>query len=128
MFASSVLFAQPDAAAAQPDSAAGPGYRLVESGPVGVTAKLLPRKTTKPLTVGDRFKVEVTVRQHRDQQASDPVLEDQDRFAVTGHSSVITYDGDTVVTTHALELAAFATGDIHLPGFLVVFPHAGEAL
>lgn len=128
VFASSVLLAQPDSAAAAPDSAAGPGYRLVESGPVGVTAKLLPRKTTKPLTVGDRFRVEVTVRQHRDQQVSDPVLEDQDRFVVTDHQSVINYDGDTLVTTHTLELAAFATGDIALPGFLVVFPSGNEAL
>lgn len=110
------------------DSAATPAYRLVESGPVSITATLLPRSTAKPLTVGDRFKAEVTVRRHRDQQASDPLLDDQDRFAVTDHNSVITYDGDTIIDTHTLELAAFATGDIALPGFLVVFPHEGELL
>ncbi len=110
------------------DSTSRPAYRLVEGGPVGITAALLPRKTAKPLTVGDRFKAEVVVRRHRDQQASDPLLDDQDRFAVTDHNSVITYDGDTIVDTHTLELAAFATGDIALPGFLVVFPHDGELL
>ena len=44
------------------DTAVAPPYTVVEEGAVSVNAELKPRRTTKPLTVGDRFDVEVTVR------------------------------------------------------------------
>ncbi|HDQ98974.1 MAG TPA: hypothetical protein ENN51_01615 [candidate division WOR-3 bacterium] len=91
------------------------------AGPVRLEAQLLPRKTTKPLTVGDRFKVELTVRRHRDQRLSPPVLDDE-RFLVLDAGTVSRYEGDTIVDVHTLEVAAFATGDLHLPGFTVSFP------
>ncbi|MFO7675707.1 MAG: hypothetical protein R6X12_05290 [bacterium] len=100
---------------------ARPAFRFVEDGPVRVTARLLPRRTTKPLTVGDRFKVELAVRRHRDQRLSPPVLDDE-RFVVVDGRTVTNYDGDTIVDRHELELAAFAAGELHLPGFIVTFP------
>lgn len=93
--------------------------------PVRLEAQLLPRKTTKPLTVGDRFKVEVTVRRHRDQRLSPPVFDDE-RFAVLDAGTVTRYEGDTIVDVHTLEMAAFATGDLHLPGFAVTYPDGEE--
>ena len=120
--------AQPDTTTAAPDSGPKPAYRLVEEGPVSVAAELEPRRTSKPLTVGDRFKMNVTVRYHRDQQVSDPVPADPETFAVTDVESKLSYDGDTVVADYALEMAAFSAGELKMPGFLVLFPYEGEVL
>jgi hypothetical protein len=120
-----VLLAGPAGAADSlptPDStAAQPAYRLVTDGSVAVSARLVPRRTTRPLTVGDRFKVELEVRRHRDQRVSEPMLEDE-RFVVLDHESVTRYEGDTIVDTHTLEMAAFAPGEIAIPGFVVAWP------
>lgn len=113
--------------AASPADTARPGPRFVEDGPVRLTAKLLPRRTTKPLAVGDRFKVELAVRRHRDQRLSPPLFEDE-RFSIVDAKTVTRYDGDTIVDTHTLEIAAFATGDLRLPGFVVQFPVGAEVL
>ncbi|MFO7637992.1 MAG: hypothetical protein R6X14_01610 [bacterium] len=99
-------------------------FASASAAPVRLEAQFLPRRTTKPLTVGDRFKVELTVRRHRDQRLSPPVLDDE-RFVVLDAGTVTHYEGDTIVDVHTLELAAFATGDLHLPGFTVTYP-AGE--
>ena len=105
-----------------PDSTAvRPAYRLAADGSVVVSARLVPRRTTRPLTVGDRFKVELEVRRHRDRQVSEPVLEDE-RFVVLDHESVTRYEGDTIVDIHTLEMAAFAPGRVSIPGFVVVWP------
>ena len=103
-----------------------PGVSVVfASVPVRVAAKLLPAGTRKPLTVGDRFDVELEVRRHRNQPVSPPALDDN-RFLVLDASSVTRYEGDTIVDVHTLTLAAFATGELYLPGFMVAYPEGDE--
>ncbi len=119
--------AQADSVRAEPDSVA-PGYRIVEHGPVSVAAKLKPQRTTKPLTVGDRFRLELTVKRHRGQKVSEPFVEELGRFLVLDRNTVTRYQGDTIIDVHELEMAAFATGEIAVPGFLVTWPEQGEVL
>lgn len=107
---------------------AKPAYRIVDSGPVAVTAKLKPRRTTKPLTVGDRFKLELTVRRHRNLKASQPFADSLGAFLVLDDKPVTKYRGDTVIDVHELEIAAFAAGELTLPRFLVSYPDSGEVL
>ncbi len=96
--------------------------------PVSVTAKLLPRKGVKELTVGDRFQVELVVRRHRDLTVYEPFPESAGPFVILEHESVTRYEGDTVVDTHTLEMAAFATGELELPRFVVTWPHGDSVL
>ena len=48
-----------------------PAYRIVSGGPVAVSARLLPRPK-RDLTVGDRFKLELTVKHHRNTKVGEP--------------------------------------------------------
>jgi hypothetical protein len=124
------LAVPPDSAAADsitPDPAK-PEFRIVESGPVRISAKLLPRRAGKPLTVGDRFKLELSVSRHRNQQVSEPFPDTLGSFLVIDRSTTTKYKGDTIVDTHRLEMAAFAPGELALPRFVVAWPAEGTML
>jgi hypothetical protein len=103
-----------------------PQYRIVTGGPVSVTAKLKSR--ADKLTVGDQFSVELVVKRLRDVQASQPFAARMEPFAIVDRKSVTRYKGDTIVDTHTLKIAAFATGELKLPPFLVAYPSNGEVL
>lgn len=116
--------------AATPDTFArdtAPAYRIVSGGPVAVSAKLLSRPK-RDLTVGDRFKVELVVRHHRDTKAGEPFAPSLDPFMILDRKSVTRYVGDTIVDVHTLEMAAFATGEPKIPPFIVPYPADGEVL
>ncbi len=124
----SAIAAPPDSLAADSlvrDTTTRPQYRVVESGPVAVSAKLAPRRGNKPLTVGDRFRLDLTVRRHRNQQVSEPFPDTLGSFLIIDRSTTTKYRGDTIVDTHRLEMAAFAPGELALPRFLVAFPAEG---
>ena len=118
------------AIAAAPDSLAAdtamPAFRIVAQGPVTVTAQLKPRRTAKPLTVGDRFKLELTVAHHRELNATGPFPDSLGSFLVLDDKPVTRYKGDTVIEVHELEMAAFAPGELALPRFFVTFQDSGE--
>ena len=124
----------PDSTAA-PDTTAldtvphdtAPAYRIVSGGPVSVSAKLLPR-AKRDLTVGDRFKVELVVRHHRDTQVGEPFSPTLEPFMVLDKKSVTRYAGDTIVDVHTLTMAAFATGEPMVPPFIVPYPAEDEVL
>jgi hypothetical protein len=103
-----------------------PQYRIVAAGPVSVTAKL--KSHADKLTIGDQFKVELVVRRLRDVQVSQPFAQQVEPFAIADRKSVTRYKGDTIVDTHTLKMAAFATGELKLPPFLVAYPSNGEVL
>jgi len=111
------LAAGPPDSSAVPDSSA-PALRIVRDGPVRVEARLQPRRTARPLTVGDRFEVEVKVSHPRNVKVSPPFQEQAGDFVVTGQKTVTRLQGDTAVDVHSLTLAAFAVGDIKVPPFL----------
>jgi len=119
-----VLAAQPDSSAV-PDSTSGAGLRIVADGPVRVAARLRARRSSRPLTVGDRFGVEVTVSRPRNVRVSPPFLEQPGDFVVTGQKAKTRYQGDTVVEVHELTLAAFAVGTVKVPPFLAAYPDVG---
>jgi len=123
-------------AAAQPaarDSAAAdtvphdtaPAYHIVSGGPVSVSARLLPRPK-RDLTVGDRFKLELVVKHHRDTKVGEPFSPSLDPFMILDRKSVTRYAGDTIVDVHTLTMAAFATGEPKIPPFIVPYPAEGE--
>jgi len=119
--------AAPDSAAA-PDTVArdtAPAYRIVSGGPVSVSAKLLPR-TKRELTVGDRFKVELVVKHHRDTKVGEAFAPSLDPFMILDKKSVTRYAGDTIVDVHTLTMAALATGEPKIPPFIVPYPAEGE--
>jgi hypothetical protein len=105
-----------------------PAFRIVEGGPVSVEAKLGPRRSGRPLTVGDRFSVELTVKHHRDMKVSPPFNQDPGPFAIVDKKTVTRYAGDTIVDRHTLTMAAFATGEPGVPPFIVAYPLQGEVL
>jgi hypothetical protein len=116
-----------------PDSAAAdtvprdtaPAYRIVSGGPVSVSARLLPR-AKRDLTVGDRFKLELMVRHHRDTKVGEPFSPSLDPFMIIDKKSVTSYAGDTIIDVHTLTMAAFATGEPRIPPFIVPYPAEGE--
>ncbi len=121
--------------AVRPDTAAQdtvprdtvPSYRIVTGGPVSVSAKLLPLPR-RGLTVGDRFKLELTVRHHRNTRVGEPFVSSPDPFMILDRKSVTRYVGDTIVDVHTLTMAAFATGEPKIPPFIVPYPEEGEVL
>jgi hypothetical protein len=117
----------PDSAAAPDTTAPKPQVRIIAGGPVSVSAKLLPRRGNK-LTVGDQFYLELTVKHHRNTRSSEPFLTQMDPFMVLDRKSVTRYAGDTIVDVHKLKMAAFATGDLKIPPFIVTWPQDGEVL
>jgi hypothetical protein len=133
------LLASALAAPPAPDSTATPGtvardtvssdtaptYHIVSGGPVSVSAKLLPRPK-RDLTVGDRFKVELTVKHHRNTKVGEPFSPSLDPFMILDRKSVTHYAGDTIVDVHTLTLAAFATGELKIPPFIIPYPAEGE--
>jgi len=119
------VLAQPAADSVPADGAGA--LRIVEQGPVSVSAKLKPRRSTKPLTVGDRFRLELEVKRHRSTRAAEPFADSLGPFLILDTKTVTRYKGDTIVDLHELELAAFAPGELALPRFLVSFPDSGEA-
>jgi hypothetical protein len=129
LLAFDLLAAQP----AAPDSAASdttardtaPAYRIVSGGPVSVSAKLLPRPK-RDLTVGDRFKLELVVKHHRDSKVGEPFAPSLDPFMILDRKSITRYAGDTIVGVHTLTMAAFATGEPKIPPFIVPYPAEGE--
>jgi len=120
--------------AAVPDSLARdstpaqPQLRIVSGGPVSVTAKLKPRKTSRPLTVGDQFELELVVRHHRNTKSSEPFIPNPGPFAAIDKKMVTRYAGDTIVDLHTIKMAAFATGELKLPPFVVAYPGDSEVL
>jgi hypothetical protein len=133
---SGLLAAQsaPDSTAA-PDTSAQdtvardttPAYRIVSGGPVSVSMKLLPRPK-RDLTVGDRFKVEMVVKHHRNTKVGEPFSPSLDPFMILDRKSVTRYAGDTIVDVHTLTMAAFATGEPRIPPFIVPYPAEGEVV
>ncbi len=130
------ILAQPaPASGAVPDTTARgiaasdttPTYRIVAGGPVSVSAKLLSRPK-RDLTVGDRFKLELTVRHHRNAKVGEPFAPSLDPFVILDRKSVTRYVGDTLVDVHTLTMAAFATGEPRIPPFIVPYPGEGEVL
>ena len=123
------------ALAAPPDSAAAdtvphdtvPTYHIVSGGPVSVSAKLLPR-SKRDLTVGDRFKLELTVRHHRNVKVGEPFAPSLEPFMILDRKSVTRYAGDTIVDVQTLTMAAFATGEPKIPPFIVPYPAEGEVV
>jgi len=121
------------AATPAPDSAAAdtvprdatPAYRIVSGGPVSVSAKLLPRPK-RDLTVGDRFKLELVVKHHRGVKVAEPFTPSLDPFMILDRKSVTRYAGDTIVDVHTLTMAAFATGELKIPPFIVPYPAEGK--
>ncbi len=121
------------AAQSAPDSAAAdsvprdtaPAYHIVSGGPVSVSARLLPRPK-RDLTVGDRFKLELVVRHHRNTKVGEPFAPSLDPFMILDKKSVTRYAGDTIVDVHTLTMAAFATGEPKIPPFIVPYPAEGE--
>ncbi len=127
-----VAVAQPATSdtAAAPDTTARdttPAYRIVSGGPVSVSAKLLSRPK-RDLTVGDRFKVELTVRHHRNTRVGEPFAPSLDPFMIVDRKSVTRYAGDTIVDVHILEMVAFATGERKVPPFIVPYPAEDDVL
>ncbi len=124
----------PDSAAS-PDTTArdtvardtAPAYHIVSGGPVSVSARLLPRPK-RDLTVGDRFRLELTVRHYRNTKVGEPFAPSLDPFMVIDRKSVTRYAGDTIVDVHTLTMAAFATGEVKIPPFIVPYPGEGEVL
>jgi hypothetical protein len=104
-----------------------PAYRIVAGGPVSVSARLLSR-SKRDLTVGDRFKLELTVRHHRNAKVGEPFTPSLDPFMVLDRKSVTRYAGDTIVDIHTLTMAAFATGEVKIPPFIVSYPGDSEVL
>ncbi len=122
------------AQSAAPESSAAPdtvardtaaAYRIVSGGPVSVSAKLLPRPK-RDLTVGDRFKLELVVKHHRNTKVGEPFSPSLDPFMILDRKSVTRYAGDTIVDVHTLTMAAFATGEPKIPSFIVPYPAEGE--
>jgi hypothetical protein len=135
LLAFGLLPAAPVDSAARPDSAVSdtvqrdtaPAYHIVTGGPVSVTAKLLPLPK-RDLTVGDRFKLELTVRHHRNVKVGEPFVPNLDPFMILDRKSVTRYAGDTIVDVHTLTMAAFATGELKIPPFIVPYPGESEVL
>jgi hypothetical protein len=105
----------------------------VTDGSVTVTGRLLPRRSRKSLTVGDRFEAEYTVRHHRDTRVSPLVTQSAGDFVVTDQRLTTRYHGDTILDVYRLELAGFATsppGDSgpgpKVPPFLVTWATGSE--
>lgn len=119
LLAAALAAGQPDSSAAQ-DSGA-PALRILNDGPVRVQAKLAGRRSARPLTVGDRFEVEVRVSHPRSLKVSPPFLEQPGDFVVLGQRAATRYQGDTAIEVYRLTLAAFAAGDIKVPPFLAVY-------
>ena len=128
-----LLLAAVAAAQPAPDSAAAdtvphdtaPTYHIVSGGPVSVSAKLLPRPK-RDLTVGDRFKLELTVKHYRNTKVGEPFSPSLAPFMFLDRKSVTRYAGDTIVDVHTLTMAAFATGEPKIPPFIVTYPAEGE--
>lgn len=108
------------------DTVAEFAYRLVERGPVSVSVRIMPSRSRKALTVGDRFRLELTVKRHRGLKISGPFAESLGAFLLLGSKQRIRYAGDTVVDVQDLEVAAFAPGKLMLPRFVVTFEDSGE--
>ncbi len=104
------------------DTVARP-YRIVEGGPVRVMVKV-QEKRGKPLTIGDRLKLELAVSYPRSLTVSPPFVEKADEFTVTEQKHQIRYRGDTVVDIYNLTLALWRTGEKKLPPFLVTYQDA----
>jgi len=102
-----------------------PAYHIVSGGPVSVSARLLPRPK-RDLTVGDRFRLELTVKHHRNTKVGEPFTPSLDPFMILDKKSVTRYAGDTIVDVHTLTMAAFATGEPKIPPFIVPYPAEGE--
>jgi len=122
-----------DSAAARADSAAvvdtavaKSAFRVVTGGPVRVGARLLPGRGK--LTVGDQFLVELTVKHPRAVAISEPFAAALEPFVVLEQKSSTRYEGDTAIDVHRLKMAAFATGDLKLPPFIVSWQEPTEVL
>lgn len=138
LLVASLAVAQPDTAAARdsaaaPDSAARPPWRLVTDGSVTVSGRLLPRRTTKKLTVGDRFEAEYTVRHLRERPVSPLVAPSTGDFVIADQHLTTRYRGDTTLDVYRLELAGFATsppaesgGSLKIPPLLVTWQSGNE--
>lgn len=107
-------------------TAANPAFRVVADGPVRVSARLLPVRGK--LTVGDPFMVELTVKHPRAVAISEPFAVELEPFLVLDRKSSTRYKGDTAIDVHRLKMAAFATGDLKLPPFMVFWQEPTEAL
>lgn len=101
-----------------------PAYRVVTGGPVTVQTRLLGRKSARPLTVGDRFEMELVVKRPRSLRVTQPFFEEPGDFLVIGQHMVTREQGDTAIDNYHLKMVAFAPGDIKVPPFLVAYQDA----
>ncbi|MEO0073080.1 MAG: hypothetical protein ABIK43_00265, partial [candidate division WOR-3 bacterium] len=126
-----VLLAQPASDSALPRDTIAPEstrqqWQLVTDGSVTVSGRLLPRRTTRPLTVGDRFSAEYTVKHHRDRRVSPLLAQSTDPFVILNQHQVTRYHGDTMLEIYKLELAGFAAGTVKIPPLLVTWTSGGS--
>jgi hypothetical protein len=127
LWALCVLVAGPALAqdsAATADSVIKPAYRVVATGPVRLSARLLPVRGK--LTVGDQFELELTVRRARAVRASEPFMESPGDFLLLDRKTKTRYQGDTIVDVHRFRAAAFAAGKLAVPPFLVTWQEPSE--
>ncbi|MEO0079803.1 MAG: hypothetical protein ABIK44_03905 [candidate division WOR-3 bacterium] len=98
-----------------------PAYRIVTDGPVRLSVRLLPRRPSRPLTIGDRFELELVVKRPRNITVSPPFPADPGDFVVLEQHSRIRYQGDTILDIYRLKLVAFVVGEVKLSPFLVTW-------
>lgn len=103
----------------------GPKYRIravpaeVADG-VEIKTKLHPIGA-KRLTVGDQFKITVTVTHPKTIPISPLAVDTIDQFSIIEQKFTQKSKGDMMISTFDLKLAAFAIGDLKIPSFRVFF-------
>lgn len=110
------------------DSMTRPAWTLIADGSVRVTAKTSPRSTRRPLTVGDRFEVDVTVIRPRDIRPSPPFNDGTRDFVLLDQKLVTRLRGDSAIDEYRLTMTGFATGELVLPPFRVAWQRGTELL
>lgn len=87
---------------------------------VEIMAKLHPIGS-KQLTIGDQFKMTLTVKHPKERAISPLAIDTIEPFGIIEQKVTQKTMGDKVISTFDLKLAAFATGDLKIPSFRVFF-------
>jgi hypothetical protein len=93
---------------------------LLTLSPVDISTEITARYRNKELTIGDPFEITVTITHPAGVTVSEPFVDSLEPFMILEQTNRVVTEKGMVHNHHAIRMAAFDTGEMDLPQFMLM--------